>query len=157
MKIEKYAILDTETGEILPYHPKGKHKNKTIFAIYFPVGKTLKDYLIKYMTSTNITELKKCEVLGTLGISERFYSREINRLIKDNFCIRIANDRYFLNPEKFIKGSRHNKGKLIDFYKSTKNDLREDKLNKKEEKIEYKQYVMRVQRKAKELKLIKTV
>ncbi len=158
MKIEKYAILDTETGEMLPYHPKGKHKDKTIFAVYFPIQKTVKDYLIKYSTSTNIVEVKKYRAIEELGISERLYTKEISRLIKDNFCIRLAHDRYFINPERMIKGSRKNIMKLINFYKATKNDLREIDLDKKEKKIEYKQYAMRVERKSKEnnLTLVKT-
>jgi len=154
MKINRYSILDEETGELLPYKPKGKYKNKTIYSIYFPVNKTIHDYFIKYMTSTNIVQVKKRDVIKELNLSERLYTKEIRRLIADNFCIRLSNDCYFINPDRTIKGGRSQIMKLRNFYKNTKIDIREKELKKLEKQYNYKQYATRVTRNP--LELIKT-
>ncbi len=130
MVIEKYAILDTETGEVLPYKPKYKHRNKFTFAVYFPGNRDVRDFLIKNMSSSNIAEISKKQIVGMLRITNRAYTRQINRLIKENFCLRLRKNYYFINPSFFIKTSRSKFLRLQNFYNKTKIDLQEARLRK---------------------------
>ena len=122
LKIDRYGIIDTWTGEILPYNPKSKHKDKTFYALYFPHSKTVFDYFIKFMSSTNIVEITDSKlVYTTLNICKASYHNQINSLIRKNICIRLSNTRFFINPEYYIKSSRKSIGQLIKFYNALKN------------------------------------
>ena len=126
LKIGRYAITDSWTGEMLPYKPKGKHKNKTFYTIYFPGSENVTDYFLKFMSSTNIIQINDpAFVYNSLNISKATYHREINKMIRNNICIRISNTSYFINPERHIKGSRQSIPKLSQFYNALKNSKKQ--------------------------------
>lgn len=143
-KIGKYGILNTETGEIVPYRPKGKHNNKIIYALYFPSQLTVMDYLVKFMSSTNMAEVKRTEALQILKISDKEYTGTIKRLLNENFCIRLGNNRFFINPVRFMKTARGKFPKLNAIYLELQNQQQKEKIA--ELSREPRQYAKRVNR-----------
>jgi hypothetical protein len=131
IKIDRYQLLDTETGELLPYKPKGKHnKNKSLYNLHTPsLDEDIYDYLLYYMTSNNISEVNKSDVTTRLKISDREYTREIDYLIKKNKLIRIGKNRYFINPAKDFKTSRTQINKLKEFYLKAKSETQAKELD----------------------------
>jgi hypothetical protein len=143
IKIDRYQLLDTETGELLPYKPKGKHnKSNHLYNIHFPsIDEDIYDYILYYMTSSNISEVNKSDITARLKISDREYTREINDLIKKNKLIRLGQNKYFVNPTKDIKTSRTQVNRLKDFYLKAKTETQAREIEKLREP---KQYAKRV-------------
>ena len=143
VEISRFCIVDKETGEEFPYKPKGKHKNKYTYFIGFLRMDCVFDFIIYYMTSNNISKVERREILTKLNISKREYTREIDRLIKNDDLIRISNNMFFVNPKWKLKTSRTAFNKINGFYLNTKIEMQKKEI---EDMREPKQYAKRVNR-----------
>jgi hypothetical protein len=155
LKTEEYGIINLETGEVFPYKPKGKHDNKNVYALYFPIRDTVLDYLVRNMSSSNIAEVKRSVALKSLRMTDREYTAAIKNLMKDNTCLRIGNNIYFLNPAIYLKTSRKQFVKINSVYTQLKAQQQKEIIGKSKNTIEPKQCAKKVN--GKKIQILKIV
>ena len=77
------------------------------------------EYILSNMNKENILTIDKEKILNSLNIGKSTYYRWINSLIKSNFIIKIAKNRFMINPQIVIN-YRKTKNKhlpdLVDMY-----------------------------------------